>query len=79
MLRSKGIDRAALFGPRFSFDRARGQIRDDATGQTLKLGTRARFGGGETSRAEVGVQATAIPARCPEKWVRIDALVPGSR
>jgi hypothetical protein len=79
VLRSKGIDRAALFGPSFSFDRARGEIRDDATGQTLKLGTRSRYGGGETSRAEVRLQPTAIPAHCPEEWVRIDELVPGSR
>ncbi|MGH8036719.1 MAG: hypothetical protein ACREPC_04305 [Stenotrophomonas sp.] len=79
VLRSKGADRAVVFGPRFSLDRELGEIRDDATGQTLRLGTRSRYGGGETSRAEAGAQATAIPAHCPEERVRIDALVPDSR
>lgn len=79
VLRSEGEDRAVVFGPRFSLDRERGEIRNDATSQTVKLGVLSSFGGGETSSREVTANGPAIPTQCPKKWVRIDDMARGQR
>lgn len=74
VLRGNGGDRAVVFPPRFSLDRTRGIIRDEASGRSLKLGRFSSYGGGNTSREEVDAEGPAIPASCPGSWVRIDEL-----
>lgn len=70
-----GAGTTVVFAPGFTLNRETGEISSSpAGGETVKLGEKRAFGGGETDRRELDAEGTPIPESCPENMLRIDMI-----